>query len=109
VSNDFDFTQIFSRYIESLGKQGDVLLAISTSGNSKNILNAITKAKEIGLKVVVLSGKSGGEIASLCDVEIRAPFSTYSDRVQEIHIKTIHALVHAIEFILFSENPSYEW
>lgn len=97
VGNDYGFDKIFSRYVEGLGREGDVLLAISTSGNSKNILNAIDAAKERGMKVVGLTGKDGGKIATVCDVEIRSPQSKYSDRVQEIHIKVIHTLIDYIE------------
>jgi D-sedoheptulose 7-phosphate isomerase len=97
VGNDYGFDYVFSRYVEGIGKQGDVLLAISTSGNSKNINNAVKAAKEKGMKVVALTGKSGGDLASLADVELRAPMSEYSDRVQEIHIKIIHSLIHYIE------------
>lgn len=97
VGNDYGFDRIFSRFIEGLGNQGDVLLAISTSGNSANILNAIAAAKEKGIKIIGLTGKDGGKMADLCDVEIRAPFSAYSDRVQEIHIKVIHSLIDFIE------------
>ena len=97
VGNDYGFDHIFSRFINGLGNQGDVLLAISTSGNSANVLNAIEAAKTKGIKVIGLTGKEGGKMASLCDVEIRAPFSKYSDRVQEIHIKVIHSLIDYIE------------
>ncbi len=103
VANDFGYDFIFSRYVESVGNEGDVLLAISTSGNSRNIINAIHSAKEKGMKVVALTGKTGGQIATICDVEIRAPYSEYSDRVQEIHIKVIHSLVHTIEVAIFPE------
>ena len=75
----------------------DVLLAISTSGNSKNVLNAAVAAQKKKMKVVALTGKDGGTLASNCDVEIRAPFSNYSDRTQEIHIKIIHCLIQYIE------------
>jgi D-sedoheptulose 7-phosphate isomerase len=97
VGNDYGFDFIFSRYIESVGSQGDVLLAISTSGNSKNVLKAISIAKEKGILVIGLTGKDGGEMANLCDVEIRAPHSDYADRAQEIHIKVIHSLIDYIE------------
>ncbi|MDX9883461.1 MAG: SIS domain-containing protein [Prolixibacteraceae bacterium] len=103
VANDFGFEYIFSRYVESVGKPGDVLLAISTSGNSENIKNAILAAQGNGMQVVALTGKTGGEIASMCDVEIRAPYSEFSDRAQEIHTKIIHSLVHSIELELFPE------
>ncbi len=97
VGNDYGFDYIFSRYVEGVGNENDVLLGISTSGNSKNILNAIDTAKKKGIKVIGLTGKTGGEMASLCDVEIRAPKSEFADRAQEIHIKVIHSLIHYIE------------
>ncbi|HEX2786875.1 MAG TPA: D-sedoheptulose 7-phosphate isomerase [Ignavibacteria bacterium] len=97
TGNDYGFDFIFSRYVEALGNKGDVLLALSTSGNSKNILNAIDSAKTKGMKVVGLTGKDGGKMAEFCDIEIRAPKSNYSDRVQEIHIKVIHSLIDYIE------------
>ncbi|MBC7912711.1 MAG: D-sedoheptulose 7-phosphate isomerase [Pyrinomonadaceae bacterium] len=97
VANDYGYDFVFSRMVEAIGQQGDVLLAISTSGNSANVLNAINAAKEKGMKVIGLSGKDGGEMASLCDVELRAPKSEFSDRAQEIHIKIIHALIDYIE------------
>ena len=97
VGNDYGYDEIFSRYIESLGRSGDVLLAISTSGNSKNVLKAVRVAKEKGIKVIGLTGKDGGELAALCDVEIRVPHTGYADRIQEIHIKIIHSLIHYIE------------
>jgi D-sedoheptulose 7-phosphate isomerase len=97
AANDYGFESVFSRYIESVGFEGDVLLAISTSGNSANIVKASIKAKERNMKVIALTGKDGGKLASLADIEIRAPYSKYSDRVQEIHIKAIHGLIHYIE------------
>ncbi|HEY4799938.1 MAG TPA: D-sedoheptulose 7-phosphate isomerase [Bacteroidia bacterium] len=97
VGNDYGYDFIFSRYIESVGKKGDVLLAISTSGNSKNVIHAIAAAKKKGMKVIGLTGKDGGKMAKSCTVEIRAPFSKYADRAQEIHIKVIHSLIHFVE------------
>lgn len=97
VGNDYGYDFIFSRYLEALASKGDVLLAISTSGNSKNVINAIEVAKSKGMKVIGLSGKDGGKMASRCDIEIRAPYSEYADRAQEIHIKVIHSLIHGIE------------
>ncbi|MFT4523370.1 MAG: D-sedoheptulose 7-phosphate isomerase [Bacteroidia bacterium] len=97
VGNDYGYDYVFSRYLEALGKPGDVLLAISTSGNSQNVLNAIMVAKENGMKVVGLTGKDGGLMKPLCDVEIRAPRSNFADRAQEIHIKVIHSLIDYIE------------
>jgi D-sedoheptulose 7-phosphate isomerase len=97
VGNDYGFDYIFSRYVEGMGQKGDVFLGISTSGNSANVINAIKAAKEKGMTVVGLTGKSGGEMAEMCDVEIRVPWKAYSDRVQEIHIKVIHCLIQYIE------------
>ncbi len=97
VANDYGFEFIFSRFIEAHGKKGDVLLAISTSGNSKNILNAISAAKKLGVSVVGLTGKSGGQMVSECDVVINSGDSKYADRIQEIHIKVIHALIYCVE------------
>jgi D-sedoheptulose 7-phosphate isomerase len=97
VANDYGYEFIFSRYIEAVGKKGDVLLAISTSGESKNILEAIKQAKKNGMKVVGLTGKKGGKMKSLCDVEIRATETDYADRAQELHIKIVHSLIHCIE------------
>lgn len=97
VANDYGYDFVFSRFIESVGQPGDVLLGISTSGNSKNVINAIEAARKKGMKVVGLTGKDGGLMANLCDVEIRAPHSTYADRAQEIHIKVIHTLIGHIE------------
>lgn len=101
VGNDYGYDFVFSRYVEALGNSNDVLLAISTSGNSSNIIKAIEKAKEKGMKVIGLTGKDGGKMSEMCDIEIRAPHSKYADRAQEIHIKVIHSLIDAIEFELF--------
>jgi len=97
AANDFGFERVFSRFIEGMGNEGDVLLAISTSGNSKNIIEAIYAAQKKGMKVIVLTGKDGGEAKGKCDVEIRAPHSEFADRAQEIHIKIIHALIQFVE------------
>jgi len=97
AGNDFGFDHIFSRFVDAMGQDGDVLLAISTSGNSANVINAALAAQEKGMKIIGLTGKEGGRLAGLCDVELRAPFTEFSDRTQEIHIKIIHALIHYIE------------
>ena len=97
VGNDYGYDFIFSRFIEAHGKAGDVLLGISTSGNSPNVINALQKARELGVFTIALTGKDGGKIKDLCDIEIRAPKSEYADRAQEIHIKVIHALIDGIE------------
>lgn len=97
VSNDYGYEFVFSRFVQAIGNEGDVLLAISTSGNSQNVINAIEAAHKKGMKVVGLTGKDGGKMASLVDIEIRAPHSKYADRAQEIHIKVIHSLMDYIE------------
>ncbi len=97
VANDFGYNFVFSRFVEAFGNANDVLLAISTSGNSANIINAANIAKQKGMKVVALTGKDGGELAKIADVEIRVPHFGYSDRIQEIHIKIIHSLILYIE------------
>jgi D-sedoheptulose 7-phosphate isomerase len=97
VGNDHGFEQVFARYVQAHGKPGDVLLAISTSGNSGNVLRAAEVAKKQGMIVVGLTGKDGGKLAALCNMEVRVPHSGYADRVQEIHIKVIHALIDHIE------------
>lgn len=98
VSNDFGYDYVFSRYVEAVGRQGDVLFGLSTSGNSKNILNAIEAARSKGMKVIAMTGKDGGKMAGLADVEIRVPHFGYADRIQEIHIKVIHILMMLVEF-----------
>ncbi|HNS12163.1 MAG TPA: D-sedoheptulose 7-phosphate isomerase [Bacteroidia bacterium] len=97
VANDYGFEFVFSRYIDAIGQENDVLLAISTSGNSANVIRAIESARKKNMKVIGLTGKDGGAMATSCDVEIRAPKSKYADRVQEIHIKVIHSLIQSIE------------
>ena len=97
VANDYGYEFIFSRYVEAMGNEGDILLGISTSGNSKNVINAIEAAKRKGMKTVVLTGKNGGILSNIADIEIRAPHSEFADRAQEIHIKVIHALIDGIE------------
>lgn len=97
VSNDYGYEFVFSRYLEALGNKGDVLLGISTSGNSANIIKAAQTAKERGMKVIILSGKDGGKLAPLADIELRVPHFGYADRIQEVHIKIIHILILLIE------------
>jgi D-sedoheptulose 7-phosphate isomerase len=103
VANDYGYDKVFSRYVEAFGKSGDVLLAISTSGNSKNVIGAIGAARNLGMRVIGLTGKDGGVMAGICDVEIRAPHSAYADRAQEIHIKVIHSLILFVEKELFGK------
>ena len=97
VANDYGYEYVFSRFVESVGKKDDVLLGISTSGNSENVIKAVKTAKEKDIKTIVLTGKTGGQLADLADLEIRAPQSEYADRAQEIHIKVIHAFIDGIE------------
>lgn len=97
VSNDFGYEFVFSRFIEGLGNEGDVLLGLSTSGNSTNIIRAVDAARQKGMKVVLLTGKDGGKLAGQADVEIRVPHFGYADRIQEIHIKVIHLFILLIE------------
>jgi D-sedoheptulose 7-phosphate isomerase len=100
AANDYGYEEVFSRFISSMGNKNDVFLAISTSGNSANIIKAIESAKQNGMKVIGLTGKDGGQMKDLVDIEIRAPFSQFSDHVQEIHIKVIHSFVLGIETAL---------
>lgn len=97
VSNDFGYDHVFSRYVQAVGSQGDVLFGLSTSGNSGNILKAIDAAKAKGMKSIALTGKDGGKMAGLADIEIRVPHFGYADRIQEIHIKIIHIIIQLIE------------
>lgn len=97
VSNDFGYDYVFSRYVEAVGAKGDVLFGLSTSGNSGNILKAIEAAKAKGMKTIALTGKDGGKMAGLADVEIRVPHFGYADRIQEVHIKIIHIIIQLIE------------
>lgn len=97
VGNDYGYDYIFSRYLEALGNRGDVLLGISTSGKSANVLKAAETARQRGMKVVALTGKDGGQLGALADVEIRVPHFGFADRIQEIHIKVIHILILLME------------
>lgn len=97
VGNDYGYDHVFARYIAALGRPGDVLLAISTSGKSPNVLLAAQEARDKGMQVVGLTGKDGGPLAALCHLELRVPHHGYADRIQEIHIKIIHCLIQQIE------------
>ena len=103
VGNDYGFEYIFSRFVEGLGNSGDVLLGISTSGNSANVIRAVEAAKAKGMKIVILSGKDGGKLAGQADVEIIVPHFGYADRIQEVHIKVIHILILLIEKLVIGE------
>jgi len=99
VSNDFGFEHVFSRWVEALGNKGDVLVALSTSGNSPNLIHAVDIARTQRLRVVGLLGKDGGKLAPLCDDAWIVPGAT-SDRIQEIHMIILHTLVEGIELAL---------
>ncbi|MCY4644137.1 MAG: SIS domain-containing protein [Bacteriovoracales bacterium] len=105
VGNDYGFEFIFSRQLEALGKEGDVLLAISTSGNSPNVVSAAEKAKELKITSVGLLGKDGGKLKDLVDIPIIVPHRI-TDRIQEIHIKLIHIFIEGIERNLYPQNYS---
>jgi len=97
VANDYGFDQIFSRFIEAIGQPGDILLGITTSGNSQNIVNAVQSAKDKGVTSIILTGNDGGRIAEMADLSLIVSHSGYSDRIQEIHIKIIHIFILLIE------------
>lgn len=97
TGNDFSFNDVFSRYIEGVGCEGDVLIAISTSGKSANIVRAAQQAKTQGMKVIALTSKGLNKLAEVADIAICAPKAAHSDRIQEIHMKVIHILIQAIE------------
>jgi len=103
VANDFGYEHIFSRYVEAWIENNDTLVAISTSGNSANVINAVEVAKAKGAKVIGLLGKDGGKLKSMVDISLIVP-SQVTDRIQEIHIKCIHIFIEGIERQLFPEN-----
>ena len=104
VGNDHGYEQVFSRYIEGHGRAGDCLVALSTSGTSKNIIRAAQTARALGMHVIVLSGKQSELLSSLSDVYICTPGGAFADRVQELHIKVLHILIELIERHFFPEN-----
>ena len=103
VANDYGFDHIFSRNVQAWGRKGDTLLAISTSGNSENIIKAVEMAKSKGIKVVGLLGKNGGKLKELVDVPIIVD-SPITDRIQEVHIKIIHIFIEGIERAIVPEH-----
>jgi D-sedoheptulose 7-phosphate isomerase len=103
VSNDYGFEHVFLRQVMGLGRKGDVLVGLSTSGNSKNVIMAVQEAKKMGIKTIALLGKDGGELKGLADLSIVIPAQT-SDRIQEMHIKLIHTVIETVERELFPEN-----
>jgi D-sedoheptulose 7-phosphate isomerase len=103
VGNDYGFDYVFSRGVEAYGKEGDLFIGISTSGNSPNIIKAVEAAKEMGMKTVALLGKDGGKLKGMCDYEFIIPGVT-SDRIQEIHMMILHIIIEGVERIMFPEN-----
>lgn len=103
VSNDYGFEYVFSRQLEGLGRKGDLLIGLSTSGNSKNLIVAFESARKMGIKTVALLGKGGGQLKGMADLAIVVP-GVSSDRVQELHIKIVHIVIETLERELFPEN-----
>ncbi len=104
VSNDFGYEHVFSRFIEAHGRKGDVLVGISTSGKSENVIRAARKARERGIHTLLLTGRAGSALSEFADIEICTPGGQFADRVQELHIKVIHILIELVERELFPEN-----
>ena len=103
VGNDYGFDFIFAKGVEAFGQEGDFFFGISTSGNSKNVIEAVKVAKEKNLKTVALLGKDGGKLKGKCDYEFIIPGKT-SDRIQEVHMIILHIIIEGVERILFPEN-----
>lgn len=103
VGNDYGFDFIFSRGVEAYGKEGDFFFGISTSGNSKNVIEAVKMAKEKGLKTVGLLGKDGGKLKGTCDYEFIVEGET-TDRIQEVHMMILHIIIEGVERVMFPEN-----
>ena len=104
IANDFGYDEVFARSVEAYGRKGDLLVALSTSGDSKNVLRALEVARSKGIASVGLLGKGGGRARGLADIPIVVPLATTSDRIQEIHIKVLHIVIEAVERELFPEN-----
>lgn len=104
VGNDHGYDHVFSRYIEAHGRPEDCLLALSTSGTSKNIIRAAETARAIGMRVIILSGRPSEWLEPLSSVYVCTPGGAYADRVQELHIKVLHILIELIERHFFPEN-----
>lgn len=104
VGNDYGYEHVFSRYLESHARAGDVLVGISTSGKSPNVVRAAEVARDMGMSVITLTGKSGSALGALATHDICTPAGQFSDRVQELHIKVIHTLIELVERKLYPEN-----
>ncbi|MCH9612700.1 MAG: Phosphoheptose isomerase [Chlamydiia bacterium] len=106
VGNDVGFDQVFARGVEALGKKGDIFVALTTSGNSQNLIEAVAKAKEQGLYTIGFLGKKGGALKDLCDLCWIVPGFSYSDRIQEVHMAAIHIVIELLEQKLFQKENS---
>jgi D-sedoheptulose 7-phosphate isomerase len=104
IANDFGYAEVFAREVDAYGKEGDLLVAISTSGDSPNVLRAVAVAREKGVTTVGLLGKGGGKLKAMVDVPVVVPLATTSDRIQEVHIKVLHIVIEAVERQLFPAN-----
>jgi D-sedoheptulose 7-phosphate isomerase len=104
VANDLGYDEVFARYVESHGRRGDCLLAISTSGKSPNVLRAAEAARALGMMVIALTGRRDSPLGARADFDLCTPGGDYSDRVQELHIKVIHILIELVERELAPEN-----
>ena len=104
IANDFGYDEVFARSVDAFGKKGDLLVAISTSGESRNVLRAVEAAKSKGIVTVGLLGRGGGRLAGIVDIPVVVPLATGSDRIQEVHIKVLHAVIEAVEREMFPAN-----
>ena len=104
VGNDYGYDQVFARFLQGHGREGDVLLAISTSGTSKNVLAAAQVARQLGVKVIGLTGKPATPLVEMSDIAVITPGGKFADRVQELHIKVIHLLIELTERALAPQN-----
>lgn len=104
IANDFGYDEVFARSVEAYGRAGDVLVVLSTSGNSPNAIKAVERARRMDITSVGLLGKGGGKLKSLVDLAIVVPHAETSDRIQEVHIKALHIAIEAVERALFPAN-----
>jgi D-sedoheptulose 7-phosphate isomerase len=107
IANDYDYLQVFSKQVRAIGRRGDVLLAISTSGNSANVIAAMAAAHELGVRVVALTGNGGGKMAAALgadDVHLCVPHKRTA-RIQEVHLLILHCLCDAIDFQMLGPQP----
>ncbi|MBU4054508.1 MAG: SIS domain-containing protein [Proteobacteria bacterium] len=108
VANDFGYEQVFSRYIESHGRPGDCIVAMSTSGKSSNVIRAVETAKSFGMHTIALTGRKDSEIEKISEICINTPGGQFADRVQEVHIKVLHILIELVERHFHPENYNHE-